>query len=935
MADIKEWIEIATAEDFNNIRSNPNANYRQVADIDMSGYSSFEPIPELNGDYDGQMFKISNLTIATPSDSAPFLKTTGILKNMQMHNIKVVTNGNIIGTIKASGISSYNTGEIYNCYVGGIVLTQSAFNGWQKITHVLCGIANGGTIYNSSCDASVSAVRGNKRYQKREAYGIGGKAYNCIYLGSSELDAIGNSKSLISFSTVRCSYVTAHVSLEKFKEDILSGGILSRWFRLSDGGIIPKAYEEINSLIGLKHEPVLISTEDELDLLRSPFATHRYYRQINDIILTKWGLGEGWDALSRTARAIYYDGQGYSIKGLYINSDKAYSSLFGYNTGLVKRVVIEDAVVIGGTSGSISAIQHYGTIESCVVSGYFEFSSLRSGVLSGYGSTIKNCYSDAEVVAKLSSIGALSTNSAIIGCIFNGSIRDGSIMQNLNGLQPIQVGAVTDCFYNVDTTFNLVGTLNGTPLSTEGLKQEDKLVGLDFNVDWNINSTRNSGFPYPSAAIMYKDGDGSLERPFLLFDYFDLNQVRHFIDGYNFRLANDIEMPDTDFVTIEGLNNSVFDGGGLSIANLHTNSKGLFGDGENNVVKNLTIVNPYITLGTAGMLCKIFTDSIITNCSFISNSIDSFVAYGDYNSGYIATVCKELSNCIIKINLRGLNSGGHCFGLVYYTASISRCIVDLSTLDIDPEIIKYCLPCGLTGEGTAKATDCIVYGDPNFYFGLGINVTNSLYIGESARHNAGSSKGCYASEGTQQGSAGAAAVEIKDAVMKNQAAFPFFDFVNVWEMGEDHPVLKDVKEVFPPAIAFKNKHGLYYSDYQGNILRHVEYGNVLAGNESGICEIFVENNTSDPVTEVVIQIMDETVREGITPTISKVEDWVEVNDKLVFNDILKVKESIPFYVKFKAAEDVKMGGTFDMKVKAIPYLGEISSDENIGNEGDS
>lgn len=929
MADIKDWIEIRTAEDFNNIRNNPNANYRQVADIDMSVYANFVPIPELNGDYDGQMFKISNLTIATASTSAPFLKNTGKIMRMFLDSAKISSNVSS-GYAYSYGITGNNVGGIYNCYVSGAISSTTA----ARFAYVYSyGITSNGQVFNCVCSASISAACPyNQGFVW--AFAIGGAAYHCAYIGKSVTSSGGSSKyQVFSDKSIRYCVSTyeplkTSFTVEDLKSDIRSNGLMSKWLKLSDTGDILPA-DNVDMFMGLeKNLPIPISTEDELSSLRSPFAKNRYYRQTNDIILTKWSLGEGWEPLSRTGTVINYDGQGYSISGLYINSDKAYSSLFGYNNGLVKRVVLQDIVVIGKTYYA-SAIQAYGTVESCVVSGYLEFHSTYSGVFSSYSSTIKNCYSDAEVVAKASSIGALSYNSTITNCIFNGTIRDGSIMQDLNGLQPIQVGAVTNCFYNADNTSTLTGSLNGTPLPTEDLKKEGNLEGLDFNIDWNISPNRNNGFPYPMATIKYENGDGSLDNPFLLYDYFDLNRVRHFIDGYHFRLANDIEMPDTNFVTIEGLNNSVFDGGGLSIANLHTSGKGLFGSGSYNIIKNLTIVDPYVEItGEYGVILRGQSGTVINNCMFLCNDENSYVRTTGSLYGLLAYYCKEISNCIIKLNviLNAYTSGG--YGLVGYYTEMNKCIVKNTILDSS----RFMYLNGLTG-GSSTAKDCIVYGHPNMLYGLGTNVTNSIYIGESAQYNAGSSSGCYASEGSQQKETGTKAREVKDAVMKNQYAFSLLDFDTIWETGENHPVLRDTKEIIPPALAFVNKHGLYYSDYQGNVLRYVEYGNVLAGNESDVREVFVENNTEDPVTDVTIQIMKETVREGITPTLSKVEDWAEVNDILVFDGVLKIKDTVPFYMKFKASEDVKSGGTFDMKVKAIPFLGELPTEEH--SEGGS
>ena len=111
-------IEVCTPQDLDNVRNNLNGNYLQVCDIDLAGYN-FEPIGDINnpftGNYNGQIYKISNLKITN-------------LQNGQYAGLFGVINGSTLNDIKlyyASIISSASDviagsliGASYNGHIG-------------------------------------------------------------------------------------------------------------------------------------------------------------------------------------------------------------------------------------------------------------------------------------------------------------------------------------------------------------------------------------------------------------------------------------------------------------------------------------------------------------------------------------------------------------------------------------------------------------------------------------------------------------------------------------------------------------------------------------------------------------------------------------------------------------------------------------------------
>lgn len=101
-------IEIRTADDFNSIRNVPNGNYRLMANINLSGFSSWTPIPNFTGILDGDYRSIQsmNITYEIPTGGLNadvnlglFATFNGTVKNLIFMNATVnVTNEVQTGT---------------------------------------------------------------------------------------------------------------------------------------------------------------------------------------------------------------------------------------------------------------------------------------------------------------------------------------------------------------------------------------------------------------------------------------------------------------------------------------------------------------------------------------------------------------------------------------------------------------------------------------------------------------------------------------------------------------------------------------------------------------------------------------------------------------------------------------------------------------------
>ena len=148
---------IETSEQLNGVRHNLDKHFRQIADIDLIGYSSGAGwLPILVGEdgffgsLDGNGYKIVNLTINRPGTD--YIGLFGYIENSTLINL-ALENVKIVGKDGTGSITGYNLGEIINCYATGSVSGNIEVGG-------LTGV-NIGLITNSHASVNVSGVTAN------------------------------------------------------------------------------------------------------------------------------------------------------------------------------------------------------------------------------------------------------------------------------------------------------------------------------------------------------------------------------------------------------------------------------------------------------------------------------------------------------------------------------------------------------------------------------------------------------------------------------------------------------------------------------------------------------------------------------------------------------------------------------------------------------
>jgi len=141
-------IPISSREELEAIKDDLNGNYHLVSNIDLSG-AEWAPISNFKGQFDGQGYVITNLTIQQPGNAGLFGSINGAtVKNVGLEgtsiNGRFSTAGAVVGNNTKGCISNcYNTGNVSNI----CVLPSYSGSAGSSSAGGICG-SSSGTISN-------------------------------------------------------------------------------------------------------------------------------------------------------------------------------------------------------------------------------------------------------------------------------------------------------------------------------------------------------------------------------------------------------------------------------------------------------------------------------------------------------------------------------------------------------------------------------------------------------------------------------------------------------------------------------------------------------------------------------------------------------------------------------------------------------------------
>jgi len=185
---------------------------------------------------------------------------------------------------------------------------------------------------------------------------------------------------------------------------------------------------------GTPTSPYQISTPAQLDYLARMINSqnsdygNKHYILTADINISGYGTnfnnGKGWIPIGNTYMTPFngiFNGNGKKITGLYIKSDDDMLGLFGYLTGIVKNLGLEEVNITGRNDiGGLAGMLYSGIITNCYVTGNVKGVD-QVGTFIGFicFSRMENCYTIGSVSGKIYVGGIVggSTNGQLVSCV--------------------------------------------------------------------------------------------------------------------------------------------------------------------------------------------------------------------------------------------------------------------------------------------------------------------------------------------------------------------------------------------------------------------------------------------------------------------------------------------------------------------------------------
>ncbi|MBQ8340810.1 MAG: hypothetical protein IJY22_00360, partial [Clostridia bacterium] len=198
-----------------------------------------------------------------------------------------------------------------------------------------------------------------------------------------------------------------------------------------------------------------------------------------------------------------FDGNGYTVSGLYINAaERGFVGLFGHISGsaVIRNLKVTNSYVVGdyyvgGIVGLAKMNAAIPVVNNCSFEGYVRGEGQHIGGIMGgsYGSTIVNCTNNGTVtggtvaygMGGILGFGKHGTATVqVIHCLITGSVGTGGYHTNIGGIVGYTEGTVSNCvnvgqISNVNRFGAILGIANDTvTLTGNHYMATNNLVGV-------------------------------------------------------------------------------------------------------------------------------------------------------------------------------------------------------------------------------------------------------------------------------------------------------------------------------------------------------------------------------------------------------------------------------------------------------------------------
>ena len=484
--------QVATAEQLDSVRDYLDKHFIQTADINLGTApwnedGGWEPIGNnsnpFNGSYDGDIYKITGLTINRPSAYYQglfgYVQSGSVFSNIHIEQVYIYADEYI------GSLAGYSGAEINDCsailitiecedsYAGGLVgqnmgsISNSYTSGTVKADYMQAGGLVGYNYYNASLGYSAAI---------ENCYSDVDVSY--LNLSENELDSAGG---LVGYN---------------------SGGSIIDCYALGD----VTGHEDIGGLVGENFQGTIIDCYAEGDVT----GTSDYDGYTSYYVGGLIGVN-GYQSLVKNSYAEGNVSGYHNVGGLagYNSADiedcSAYGTVFGYskvgglvgdNSGSIIKSFAKGNISGSAYVGGLSGYSSYGTIQQSFAEGNVNGGATVGGLVGSIqSSSVNNCYATGDVsgtgeVGGL--VGYVSIDGTIENCYATGSVSGSGSLGGLVGA--VYSGtSITSSYYDQETT-GRNDTGKGEALTTNQMTNQSSFIDWNFESIWGIDE--NISYPY-------------------------------------------------------------------------------------------------------------------------------------------------------------------------------------------------------------------------------------------------------------------------------------------------------------------------------------------------------------------------------------------------------------------------------------------------------
>ena len=493
--------------------------------------------------------------------------------------------------------------------------------------------------------------------------------------------------------------------------------------------------KEFAAIVNGTHAEVARNNSANARLMNNIVLNEKIEVDDNGAVTNQEGLSEWIPIGSDSSRySGTFDGNNYTISGLYIDSSSANDQgLFGYVgiVGTVQNLSVSGTVsggtyvggVVGQNNGNVEDCDFTGsvtgsgkyvggvvgyngdisTVENCCNTGAVSGGECVGGVVGLNSGTVENCYNTGTVTGTDDYVGG------VVGQSFSASVTNSYNTGEVSGTDDYvggvvgwnDSGNVTGCYFlqteTVNTQLQGIGSDSGsgsaTPLSAEAFESQEKFTSWDFDKTWEIESI----FGRPTLRDNAEIG-GTANNPYKIFTATQLETFRDIVNGANGQRQNKFAhaklMNDIDLKDVCGEEGDSW----TPIGNSSNEYTGTF-DGQNHTINGLYIDTDDYYQGLFGYVSG-------------SGKIEKLSVSGDINGGwYVGGVVGynnggTVTGCTFSVS-GNVSGDWHVGGIVGYNgtgATVSNCY-NTGTDDYGGGVVGYSSG-GVVGYNSGTVENC-------------------------------------------------------------------------------------------------------------------------------------------------------------------------------------------------------------------------------------